>query len=355
MNREVSPVAADGVGQVGPLAEQLRDLRDRAGRPSFRVMAGRSGRISHTTLHEAAAGHRFPSWETTREFVRACGGNETEWRGRWERAQRATGTPPDPSRSTTTDVPGSSDSPAGAVDPPAVEAGEPAPTTTMDVASSPAAAKPAVLAPAEKEPAPTGPTAGRPAATRSPRAGGLSQDRRSILWAAATVLVVLSAVALVQVVGSGHNPPAVAAGDSAGTSATTPTVPVSADPSKPLIPGDASKFVGDITVQDGDHYKVNQEFTKVWAIANTGTVGWHGRYLVPKDPPGKDDGTECRYPQRVPIGDTLPGEQVHISVHVKAPRKPGVCWVGWKMVDASGRMFFPSRRPVFFLVNIDPE
>src|SRR5512133_806115 len=69
-------------------AEQLRTLRTAVGNPSFRNMAGRSGRISHTTLHEAAAGTRFPSWETTREFVRACEADEIQWRRRWEDAQR---------------------------------------------------------------------------------------------------------------------------------------------------------------------------------------------------------------------------------------------------------------------------
>src|SRR3954466_2193418 len=65
-------------------AEQLRTLRTAVGDPSFRKMAGRSGRISHTTLHEAAAGTRFPSWETTREFVRACEADEAEWRLRYD-------------------------------------------------------------------------------------------------------------------------------------------------------------------------------------------------------------------------------------------------------------------------------
>ncbi|MGX6607125.1 helix-turn-helix domain-containing protein, partial [Micromonosporaceae bacterium Da 78-11] len=68
-------------------SEQLRALRTAVGNPSFRTMAGRSGRISHTTLHEAAAGTRFPSWETTREFVRACGSDEAQWRRRWEGEQ----------------------------------------------------------------------------------------------------------------------------------------------------------------------------------------------------------------------------------------------------------------------------
>ncbi len=68
-------------------AEDLRRLRENAGNPSFRRMASTSGSISHTTLHEAASGTRFPSWETTREFVRACAADEQEWRARWEAAK----------------------------------------------------------------------------------------------------------------------------------------------------------------------------------------------------------------------------------------------------------------------------
>lgn len=68
---------------VSGFAAALRELREAAGTPSFRRMAGVSGVISHTTLHEAAGGSRFPSWETTREFVKACGGDEREWRAKW--------------------------------------------------------------------------------------------------------------------------------------------------------------------------------------------------------------------------------------------------------------------------------
>ncbi|MEU4804975.1 hypothetical protein [Actinosynnema sp. NPDC023587] len=49
---------------------------------TFRAMAGRSGRISHTTSHECVSGSRLPSWETTREFVRSCGEGEAEWQER---------------------------------------------------------------------------------------------------------------------------------------------------------------------------------------------------------------------------------------------------------------------------------
>jgi hypothetical protein len=116
-----------------------------------------------------------------------------------------------------------------------------------------------------------------------------------------------------------------------------------------LIPGDASRFVGDVTIPDGTRVKVKSHFVKVWAIANVGSVGWHHRYLA-RAQPATDDG--CQVPERVEIGDTLPGEQVMISVPVVAPSRPGKCWVSWKMVDEHGRPYFPTRRPVYFLVTV---
>jgi hypothetical protein len=69
---------------IEEFAAALRELRADAGNPSFRAMAARSGKISHTTLHEAATGHRFASWSTTREYVKACGGDLSEWGERWQ-------------------------------------------------------------------------------------------------------------------------------------------------------------------------------------------------------------------------------------------------------------------------------
>ncbi|WP_370940354.1 NBR1-Ig-like domain-containing protein [Amycolatopsis sp. cg13] len=82
----------DGQSAAEVLSAELAALRARAGNPSFRKMADRSGQISHTTLHEAVRGTRFPSWDTTREFVRACDADEQQWRRRWEELK---GVPPE--------------------------------------------------------------------------------------------------------------------------------------------------------------------------------------------------------------------------------------------------------------------
>jgi WD40 repeat protein len=81
---------------------QLRALRVDAGSPKYLQMARRTGR-SRTALAEAAGGDHVPQWETVEAYVRACGGDPTEWIARWEQARAAAsrnarGAPPAPHR-----------------------------------------------------------------------------------------------------------------------------------------------------------------------------------------------------------------------------------------------------------------
>ncbi|MGH3939075.1 MAG: NBR1-Ig-like domain-containing protein [Pseudonocardiaceae bacterium] len=82
-------------GTIRAFAGELHQLRASVGMPSFRKMASFSGCVSHTTLAEAEKGLRLPSWETTREFVKACQGDEADWHGRWKAVKGAT-TPEEP-------------------------------------------------------------------------------------------------------------------------------------------------------------------------------------------------------------------------------------------------------------------
>ncbi|MCX5065736.1 NBR1-Ig-like domain-containing protein [Micromonospora lupini] len=323
-------------------AEQLRALRSAAGDPSFRKMAGRSGRISHTTLHEAAAGTRFPSWETTREFVRACEADEAQWRRRWEDAQR-------PGESQTIPegglAPVVADFPTGAGSP-ATADGTQTGVETSGGLGTPAAHGPAVSgvdASASKD-------QGALTTVEYPQAEDdvESRWRGRLPWlnAAAVVLVVAMAAVLAVTV-RGRSSPADSDTPSASPSVASPSASAFSDS---LIPGDASKFVADVTIPDGTQVKVNAQFDKVWALANVGKVDWHNRFLARIDPAA--DGAGCRTPDRVSIGDTPPGEQVMIRVRVTAPNRPGKCWVSWKMVDETGREYFPTRRPVYFMVTV---
>jgi Ig-like domain from next to BRCA1 gene/Helix-turn-helix domain len=97
---ELSGIDVPRADQAPAFLTALRELREEAGNPSFRKMAQLSGSVSHTTLHEAATGARFPSWETTREFVRACGADPEPWLPRWKQArgEPEDETPPPPAR-----------------------------------------------------------------------------------------------------------------------------------------------------------------------------------------------------------------------------------------------------------------
>ncbi|MEU5673444.1 NBR1-Ig-like domain-containing protein [Micromonospora sp. NPDC047762] len=317
-------------------AEQLRTLRTSVGDPSFRKMAGRSGRISHTTLHEAAAGTRFPSWETVREFVRACEADEAQWRRRWEDAQRPASVHGSDDGDAT---PASTGSPTG-LDTPITtggmrsDTGTGAPETTRPVAS-------VVPVPSERQ----NPLRGT---DYPPTDQDVARGRRQRLpWlAAAAVVLVVAMVAVLGVVVRGRS-----SRDAPGTVAasSTPTVSPSAF-SDSLIPGDSSKFIADVTIPDGTRVRVNSQFVKVWALKNVGKVAWHNRFLARTNPTADADG--CQVPDRVAIGDTPPDEQVMISVEVTAPSRPGKCWVSWKMVDENGQEYFPTRRPVYFMVTV---
>jgi WD40 repeat protein len=81
VGRPEKPVDPDA-GPVQRLAWQLRQLRERAGSPSYRRLA-RAAHYSASTLAEAAKGDRLASLEVTLAYAAALGGDVDEWRARW--------------------------------------------------------------------------------------------------------------------------------------------------------------------------------------------------------------------------------------------------------------------------------
>ncbi|PWS39435.1 hypothetical protein DKT74_38375 [Streptomyces sp. ZEA17I] len=73
---------------VAEFASSLRRLRLDAGNPTFESMERRSGR-SRASLNGASKGRKFPTWDVTRDFVAACGGDLAEWRQQWQAARDA--------------------------------------------------------------------------------------------------------------------------------------------------------------------------------------------------------------------------------------------------------------------------
>ncbi|GHF45572.1 hypothetical protein GCM10017566_18280 [Amycolatopsis bartoniae] len=81
---------------AGPLpefADGLRRLREKAGSPTYRELAGRA-HYSWSTLADAAAGRKLPSLPVTLAYVRACGGDPEEWEKRWREVAAELADPP---------------------------------------------------------------------------------------------------------------------------------------------------------------------------------------------------------------------------------------------------------------------
>ncbi len=72
-------------GPVEAFASELRQLRYRAGTPTYRAMARKAHRAA-SALSAAAKGDALPSLPVTLAYVKACGGDEaelTQWQQRW--------------------------------------------------------------------------------------------------------------------------------------------------------------------------------------------------------------------------------------------------------------------------------
>lgn len=304
---------------IEEFAAHLRALRASAGNPSFREMSGRSHAISHTTLHEAAQGHRFPSWATAAEFVKACGADPAECRERWAQASRAVRAAGQPALDPTTT--------------PCVAECEPEQLTTE-----------AVDAASAGKPPPGAPT--RRTATRS---------RVVALCAvAAGVLAVVAAVSVAVGANDGRKAGSSPSPSEAGRQLTAADCPLQqANPpaGPPAHAGDASAFISDITLPDCTHVGAGRTVTKVWRLKNVGTVPWVGRSLDRVDLP--QDHNQCQTITDVPIGRTEPGGLVDVRVEVTVPTRSGFCFVRFKMVDAAGQVALPASRPVNFQLIID--
>jgi hypothetical protein len=100
------------------------------------------------------------------------------------------------------------------------------------------------------------------------------------------------------------------------------------------------------------HVRINEDFDKIWAIQNSGSVVWRGRYLRRERTP--EDSGSCSSLPRVPIPETKPGETIQIRVKFRAPSVPGSCYTEWRMVDDGGKDLFPNLKALPMTVRVDP-
>lgn len=84
--RPERPVDPDQ-GPVQSFAHGLRDIRRKAGDPSYRTLAERT-HYSRTVISDAARGERLPTLAVALAYVAACNGDADEWKARWHLAHQ---------------------------------------------------------------------------------------------------------------------------------------------------------------------------------------------------------------------------------------------------------------------------
>jgi hypothetical protein len=136
MGRPEKPLAGTN-DPIAAFAHDLRELRKRAGNPSYRQLARRALFVP-SVLSSAASGHRLPTLPVTLAFVASCGGDRAIWERRWRKVAGHVGATTEfrPER-------------APAVSPMLVASPAVSPAVSPPLAASPAVSPPLVALPAE--------------------------------------------------------------------------------------------------------------------------------------------------------------------------------------------------------------
>jgi len=94
-------------------------------------------------------------------------------------------------------------------------------------------------------------------------------------------------------------------------------------------------LISDVSVPAGTIFQPEEQFTKSWKVANTGTCDWVYRYhlvhISGDDVGGQDP---------VSLGKVIePGKWTTLSITLRAPRAPGTYTSTWRFADQSGTVF----------------
>ena len=110
-----------------------------------------------------------------------------------------------------------------------------------------------------------------------------------------------------------------------------------------------SVFEGDVTIPDGTVMKPGVDFTKIWAIRNTGTCAWdEGFALVFIGGDTAIDPYNYEFKQTKDI--VLGGEGLNIAIKLTAPLAPGDYQGHWRMRNDKG-YYFGTILSVYFTVK----
>ena len=96
----------------------------------------------------------------------------------------------------------------------------------------------------------------------------------------------------------------------------------------------SAEFIEDETIPPGTQLTPNEIFTKVWRVRNNGTCTWTNKYSLVFDSGNKMSGSNKSLPNQV-----KPGQEINLSVSMKAPEKKGEYAGFWMLKSSNGSEF----------------
>jgi hypothetical protein len=113
-----------------------------------------------------------------------------------------------------------------------------------------------------------------------------------------------------------------------------PTATPKSDPTQTPKPCNKAEFISE-TIPDDTPFDAGESFTKTWRLKNVGTCTWNTNYKLTFFSGDKMNGpSEKNLTQNV-----APGEQIDISVDLKAPGSAGTYDAVWKIKDDDGAFY----------------
>jgi hypothetical protein len=99
------------------------------------------------------------------------------------------------------------------------------------------------------------------------------------------------------------------------------------------------------SIADDTTFKPGETFTMTWRLKNTGTSTWTAEYLL-----RYYSGDTFSAPNEIAIGrEVLPGEEIDISIQMKAPANPGSYSSVWVMSTENRSNF---KEPVYIKIKV---
>lgn len=119
---------------------------------------------------------------------------------------------------------------------------------------------------------------------------------------------------------------------------TSPPLPTAtqAPPTATPIPCDRASFVKDVTYTDGTEVAAGTTFVKTWRLKNNGSCTWNSSYHLVFVNGDSMDGPAS---VQLTTGTVAPGQEIDVSVTLKAPQTPKEYTGNWKLRNGSGTVF----------------